>query len=181
MANPVSMQGRKTYWLSLAALAVVLPAAIVVHSKGELIQTLRETFRSPTGVERGTSQSYAGADWRLTGLTKLPGKLPGTTVVLTEFEAVIQDKVRLVESFPCKIALVDDRGRRWKGSFLIDPVVRKMHPDAAEKPHCGGSADNIRPGDTVRMVESFVIPKDAGGLTLSLALFGGAPDSLLLR
>lgn len=176
-ANP---HPRKSYWLSLAALAVVLPVAIVVHSQGELIQWLRAAFRSPTTVENGASQSYAGADWRLTGLARLPGALPGTTVVLAEYEAAVEDEARLRDSFPCKLALVDDRGRRWKGTFMVDPVVRKTRPDAAQKPHCG-TAEASRKGDTIRMAESFVIPQDADGLMLSLALYGGMPDSLLLK
>lgn len=180
MDSPAASQGRKHYWLSLAALAVALPAAILVHSKGELIQSVRAALRSPMSVEKGASQSYAGADWRLTGLTQFPGTLPGTAVVLAEYEAAVEDEARLRDSFPCKLALVDDRGRRWKGTFMVDPVVRKMRPDAAEKAHCG-TAESIRKGETIRMVESFVIPEKAGGLTLSLALFGAMPDTLLLK
>lgn len=180
MDGSVSLYPRKSYWLSLAALVVVLPVAIVVHSQGELIQSLRAAFRSPIDVEKGASQSYAGADWRLTSLTQLPGALPATTVMLAEFEATVRDARLLSDSFPCKIALTDGRGRRWNGNFLYDPVVRKARPDAASLPRCG-SADGIKPGDTIRMAESFVVPKDADGLMLSLALFGGMPDTLLLK
>ena len=41
MDGSVSSHPRKSYWLSLAALVVVLPVAIVVHSQGELVQSLR--------------------------------------------------------------------------------------------------------------------------------------------
>lgn len=78
---------RRVRRLCLTALAVALPAAILVHSRGDLLDLLREAMREPTVVERGEVQPYGGADWRMTELTRLPGELPGTVVILAEFEA----------------------------------------------------------------------------------------------
>ena len=63
---------RPGYWLSLAALIVVLPVAVLVHSWGSLSQWWANRDRDPIIAERGVAQSYAGAEWRLTGLSVLP-------------------------------------------------------------------------------------------------------------
>lgn len=167
---------RRRYWFSIAALAVVLPAAILVHTGDTLWEWLRDV-RNPIAVERGALQRYAGADWRLTGLARLPGSLPDTAVILAEFEATVDDPAQLAEN-PCQVALTDARGRRWEPAFLT--AVRKAKPAAADKPRCG-LFEAISPGDTVMMAESFVVPEDAESLALSVSLAKALPAYLLFR
>lgn len=179
-ATPLVLVESRRYWLSLAVLAVMLPAAILVHSGSRLQEWLRRDMREPIAVERGASQSYGGADWRLTDRTRLPGNLPGTAVVVAEFEAVVDDPARLRESAFCMVVLTDMQGRRWRPLFLTEPMVRKMKSEAAEKPHCG-VFETVDKGDTVMMAASFVVPEDAEGLALSVGLSGTLPDYLLFR
>lgn len=178
MAGAVSSAERRRYRLSLAALAVILPAAILVHSRGDLVDLLRRTLREPVVVERGAVQDYAGARWRMETLAQLPGTLPETVVILAEFEAAATDAARLREAGPCTVALTDATGRRWEPVFLTEPIVRQARPDAADKPRCG-AFDGA--GGTIAMAESFVVPEDAEGLALSVTMSGALPDRLLLR
>ncbi|MHA6686723.1 hypothetical protein [Mesorhizobium sp. A556] len=179
-ATPVFLGERRRYWLSLAALAVMLPAAILVHSGSRFQEWLRRDMRDPIAVEKGASQPYGGADWRLTDMTRLPGNLPGTAVVVAEFEAVVGDPERLRGGASCTVVLTDMQGRRWRPLFLTEPVVRKMKPEAAEKPRCG-AFESTGNGDTLMMAESFVVPEGAQGLALSVALTKSLPEYLLFR
>ncbi|TIO11246.1 hypothetical protein [Mesorhizobium sp.] len=169
---------RRRYWFSIAALAVVLPAAILVHTGDTIREWLRD-MRDPIAVESGALQRYAGADWRLTGLARLPGSLPKTAVVLAEFEATVDDPAQLAEN-RCQVALTDDRGRRWQPAFLPESAVHKAKPAAADKPHCG-LFEGTSTGDTIMMAESFVVPEDAKSLALSVSLSGALPAYLLFR
>lgn len=179
-ATPVVLGERRRYWLSLAALAVMLPAAILVHSGSRFQEWLSRDMRDPIAVEKGASQPYGGADWRLIDLTRLPGNLPGTTVVVAEFEAIVGDPARLREGASCTVVLTDSQGRRWRPLFLTEPVVRKMKPDAAQKPRCG-AFESIDNGGTVMMAESFVVPQGVQGLALAVALAKSLPEYLLFR
>jgi hypothetical protein len=172
-------RGRLAYWLSLAALVVVLPAALYVHSSGRIVELIRET-QKPFEVQRGEAQPYSGAAWRLTALTRLPGELPETEFVLAEFEAAVSDPAQLQADMPCQIRLTDSDGRRWAPAFLVERVIRTARPDAAEKPRCLNFAD-AQAGDIIEMAESFVVPKDARDIVLSLTLRGELPDSLVFR
>lgn len=170
---------RRRYWLSLAALLVALPAAIAIHSRGAVVDWLRAAMREPIVVERGVAHLYAGADWRLTGLTPLRGVLPDTRIIVAEFEASVDDPARLAGS-PCEVVLTDEQGRRWEPPFTAGSMIREAMPEAADKPRCGFFED-LLPGTTVEMAESFVVPEDARGLALSILIFSAAPDRLLFR
>lgn len=178
MAGAVSPGERRRYRLGLAALVVVLPAAILVHSGDGVVDLLRRTLSEPIVVERGAAQDYAGAMWRLGALTLLPGELPDTVVILAEFDASVTDAAHLQEAGPCTVALTDASGRRWEPLFLPEPAVREARPDAADKPRCG-AFDGA--GGTITMAESFVVPESAEGLALSVTTAGELPDRLLLR
>ena len=172
---------RRRYWLSLAALVVVLPIALLVHSWGSLSQWWTNRNRDPMVVERGTAQRYAGAEWRLTGLSVLPAGSADRSVVLAEFEAKVEDPAILLES-PCIVALTDSGGRRWQPRFTVERTVRELRPEAAEKPRCGGPAfEGAQVGAIAKMAESFVVPADADGLALSLVMPNALPGSLVLR
>ncbi len=172
---------RRRYWLSLAALVVVLPAAILAHTWGSLTQWWANNDRDPINVERGAAQRYAGAEWRMTGLSVLPIGSTGRSVVLAEFEARIEDPAVLMES-PCVVALTDAGGRRWQPRFTVHRIVREQRPEAAEKPSCGGLTPEQAPaGATVKMAETFVVPADVDGLALSLIKPNALPGNLVLR
>lgn len=170
---------RRRYWLSLAALAVVLPAAIVVHSWESLSAWRRGQLQKPIAVERGTTHAYAGAEWQLTGLTRLPGATSETTLIVAEFDAVVDDPA-LLQAGPCAIALTDDKGRRWLPVFLPGRAVRQGRPAAADKPRCYGLA-RAEKGKTIAMAETFTIPESAAGLALSVSIGGAKPAYLVFK
>jgi hypothetical protein len=170
---------RHRYWLCLAALVVVLPAAIVVNSWDSLSEWRRSRLSTPIAVERGEAQAYAGAEWQLTGLTRLPGATPDTTLIVAEFDAIVDDPT-LLQAGPCTIAITDDKGRRWLPVFLPGRAVRQGRPAAADKPRCYGLA-RAEKGKTVAMAETFTVPEAAAGLTLSVSIGGAKPAYLLFK
>lgn len=181
MAEAISRAERRRYWLSLAGLGFALPVAVLVHSWESLEAWRSGSDRDPIAVDRGESQRYAGAEWRLTTLSRLPGGSADEAVVLAEFEARIENPGLLAES-PCAVVLTDAEGRRWLPAFLTRPVVRKMQPEAADKPRCGGLAfQGAGTHGTARMAETFVIPATASGLALSVTLANARPRHLLFR
>ena len=116
---------RRRYWRSVTALMVVLPAAIVVNSWDSLSEWRRSQMRTPITVERGSAQAYAGAEWQLTGLTRLPGATPDTTLVVAEFDAVVDDPT-LLQAGPCAIANQTSGAISNIGPLL--PCVRAIRP-----------------------------------------------------
>lgn len=179
MRAMIAMSERRRYWLSFAALVVVLPVAIVVNSWDSLSEWRRAQLSTPIAVERGATQAYAGAQWQLTGLTRLPGATPDTTLVVAEFDAAVDDPA-LLQAGPCTIALTDDKGRRWLPVFLPGRTVRQGRPTAADKPRCYGLA-RAEKGKTIAMAETFTVPESATGLALTLTIGGARPASLVLR
>ena len=170
---------RRRYWLSLAALAVVLPAAIVVNSWDSLSEWRRGRLSTPIAVERDAVQAYAGAQWRLVGLTRLPGATPDTTLIVAEFDAAVDDPA-LLQAGPCAVALTDDKGRRWLPAFLPGRAVRQGRPSAADKPRCHGLA-RAEKGKTIAMAETFTVPASASGLALSVSIGGARPAHLVFK
>jgi hypothetical protein len=179
MMAMTAMSDRRRYWLSLAALVVVLPAAIVVSSWDSVSEWRRSQLSAPIAVERGATQAYAGAQWQLTGLTRLPGATPDTMLVVAEFDAAVDDPA-LLQAAPCTIALTDDKGRRWLPVFLPGRAVRQGRPTAADKPRCYALA-RAEKGKTIAMAETFTVPASAAGLALSLTIGGARPANLVFR
>lgn len=170
---------RRRYWLSLAALAVVLPAAIAVNSWQSLTEWRRSQWQQPIAVARGTGQSYAGAEWRLTGLTRLPGETPDTALIVAEFDASVDDPV-LLQAGRCTVAITDDKGRRWLPTFATGRALRRGRPAAADKPRCYGLTQAEK-GKTIAMAESFTVPEGAAGLALAIGIGGAMPAYLLFK
>src|SRR5262245_24790187 len=91
MAAALQPGERRRYWLSVGALAVVLPAALAVNSWSSLAEWRNRTVRTPVAVERGSTQRYAGAQWQLTVLTRLAEGSADAIVIVAEFEAAVDD------------------------------------------------------------------------------------------
>ena len=170
---------RRRYWLSLAALAIALPAAIAVNSWDSLAEWRSRNSRTPLAVERGATQRYAGAQWQLTGMTRLPEGSAETILIVAEFEAAVDDP-DLLRKGPCVVVLTDDRGRRWKPTFLPGRVVRQARPEAADKPRCG-AFPNAEKGKTIMMAATFTVPDSAAGLALSVTVAGARPAYLVFK
>ena len=168
---------RRSYWLSMAALVVALPATVAVQSWGSFVNWRLANVREPTMARMGQTVDYAGAQWTVTRLTRLAGG-EGRAVVLAEFEATIPDPEAFA-SIPCEIGLSDGEGRTWRPVFLGDPAVRKMYPEALQRALCGGPSFAGAQGDEpVKMAASFAIPASARDLRLSIALLSALPAYL---
>lgn len=170
---------RRRYWFSLAALAIVLPAAILVNSWDNLWEWRSRNSRTPLTVERGATQRYAGAQWQLTSLTRLPEGPTDTIPIVAEFEAAVDDP-ELLRKGPCAVVLTDDQGRRWQPTFLPARTVRQARPEAVDKPRCI-AFPNAEKGRTIMMAASFTVPGSATGLLLSVTVAGARPEYLLLK
>ena len=180
MAAPVPTSGeRRRYWFSLVALAIVLPAAILVNSWDSLSEWRSRNRHTPLAVERGATQRYAGAQWQLTSLARLSGRQTDAIPVVAEFEAAVDDP-QLLRNGPCVVVLTDDRGRRWQPTFLPARTVRQARPEAVDKPRCG-AFPNAEKGRTIVMAATFTVPDSATGLVLSVTVAGARPEYLVFK
>jgi hypothetical protein len=170
---------RRRYWLSVAALAIALPLAIVVNSWESAGVWRGHNIRAPLVVERGTVQRYAGAQWRLTGLTRLPEGSADANLIVAEFEAAIDDPELLREG-PCEVLLTDDKRRRWQPAFIPPRTVRQARPLAADKPRCGALL-KAEKGKTIMMAEAFTVPVSASGLKVFVTIAAARPAYLVFK
>jgi len=161
----------RRYWLSLAALAIVLPVAIAVNSWDSAAAWRTRNVRMPLVVERGTAQGYAGAQWQLTALTRLAEGSANALLIVAEFEAAVDDP-ELLRDGPCAVVLTDDRGRRWQPAFIPGR--------AADKPRCGALL-KAETGKTIMMAESFTVPGSATGLKVSVTVTAARPAYLVFK
>jgi hypothetical protein len=171
---------KRQYWLSLAALAVVLPATVALHSWESVTEWRKRHHTDPIAVAAGAAQSYAGAEWQLTSLSRMPGSRADAVVVLAQFEAAIDTEFE-AGNF-CHVALTDADGRRWQPVFLSERIVRQMHPEAVEKPRCSTTRfETLTKGSRVTMAETFIVPDAAKDLALNVTMTGSLPQYLVLR
>ncbi len=174
------MTERRRYWLSLAALLVVLPATIAVHSWDSVAAWRSRYDRDPIAVVTGATQNYAGAEWQLTSLSRLPGRSPDETVVLAQFEATVDAEIE-AGNF-CQVVLTDAEGRRWQPVFLGERIVREMHPEAVDKPRCMTTQfETLAKGSRAKMAETFIVPDAANDLALNVTMTGALPQYLVLK
>jgi hypothetical protein len=168
---------RRSYWLSMAALVVALPAALAVQCWGSVMDWRADHERRPISAVVGQPIDYAAASWTVTRFAKLPGR-EGRAVVLAEFQAAAPDPHGL-SAVPCNVWLSDGAGREWRPTLFPDPVIRTLYPEAARKSLCGGPAfAAAEPGKPAMMVASFIIPVSARDLALSIALYSELPNYL---
>ncbi|WP_429126589.1 hypothetical protein [Ensifer sp. 4252] len=163
------------------ALVAVLPLAIVVHAWDSLRQMPFLTGKRDIIVESGVVQPYAGGQWKLADLKRLPGPSDDARVVLAEFETVPKDLAKLAES-ACRVRLVDAQGRRFEPLMLSEQIVREMYPEVADRPRCSSLAfANAGNGGTARMAESFIVPAKASDLSLVVEVLGADDGALVLK
>jgi len=180
MSKATSSRERKPFWICLALLIITLPLAVFVGSDGGLLRWIEQKLQEPMVVPRGNVQAYAGGNWKLVALDKFPGTLPETNIVLAEVEVTIQDADQLKQSIPCFMTATDTEGRRWSTLYVSKKTIQKLKPEAADKPKCYDLANENGSGP-VRLVESFLIPANAGELSLLLTMLGKQPEHLVLK
>ena len=161
----------------MAALLVAVPLATVANSWDSLRDWRTDTVRTPVVVGKRDTAAYAGAQWRLTGLTRLKDGTAGSQVV-AEFEAAVDDPAMLQHG-TCIVALTDDKGRRWLPTFLQSRALRKAMP-AVDKPRCA-SLYRAEKGQTAMLAETFNVPDDIEGVALTVTVTSALPETLVFR
>lgn len=180
MNETTSSGERKPFWICVALLIIALPLATFVGSDGGLLRWIEQTLQEPMVVPRGNVQAYGGGNWKLVVLDRFPGTLPETNIVLAEVEVTIQDADQLKRLIPCFMTVTDTEDRRWSTLYVSTQTIRKLKPEAADKLKCYDLANENGSGP-VRLVESFLVPANAGELSLLLTMLGKQPEHLVLK
>ncbi|PLU76307.1 hypothetical protein BMJ21_00565 [Sinorhizobium medicae] len=161
-----SSRERKSYWVSLVSLIAVVPLAVLTGSRGEFVSWLQRRMERPIIIERGSSGHGVGGSWRLASLRRLPGPLPDTNLMLAEVDFAKKADEAVQATLPCALTLTDGAGRRWAALPLPGEVVGK--------PQCSTLTVG-ESGRRLSIVEIFLVPQQAEGFALSLALTGAPP------
>ncbi len=180
MSEATSSGERKSFWICFALLIIALPLAVFVRSDGGLLRWIEQKLQEPVIVPRGDVQAYGGGNWKLVALDRFPGTLPETNIVLAEIEVTVQDAEQLKQMIPCFMTVTDTEDRRWSTLYVSNQTIQKLKPEAADKPKCYDLA-NENGSAPVRFVECFLVPADAGELSLLLTMLGKNPVLLVLK
>ena len=175
MSARASSRERTSYWISLVSLLAAVPLAVLVGSRGEFAAWLQRRMQPPVTVERDGSGQGAGGSWRLTSLRRLPGTLPDTSLMLAEIAVSVQAADVLKQALPCALSLTDGANRRWDPLPLPGRLLREADPAIADRPQCTTLTIGEAGEASLRVVELFLVPRQADGFTLSLALTGSPP------
>lgn len=175
MSARASSRERKSYWISLVSLLAAVPLAVLVGSRGEFAAWLQRRMESPVTVERDGSVQGTGGSWRLISLRRLPGTLPDTSLMLAEIDLSVEAADVLQQALPCALSLTDGAGRRWDPLPLPGRLLREAAPEVADRPQCTTLTIGEAGDAPLRVVELFLVPRQADGFTLSLALTGSPP------
>ncbi|MDW9416675.1 hypothetical protein NKZ03_30900 [Sinorhizobium meliloti] len=175
MSVPASSRERKSYWISLVSLLAAVPLAVLVGSRGEFAAWLQRRMESPVTIERDGSVQGTGGSWRLISLRRLPGTLPDTSLMLAEIDLSVEAADVLQQALPCALSLTDGTGRRWDPLPLPGRLLREADPEVADSPQCTTLTIGEAGDAPLRVVELFLVPRQADGFTLSLALTGSPP------
>jgi hypothetical protein len=173
---------RRTRWWCIGALILVLPAAVLVRSYEGALEWRKTLELEPVIAPKGGKASYAGAEWRLSGVYKLavPGK-PSATV-LAEIEATITDPAVFAAGGPCEVAVTDAEGWRWKPLFLVPRAIREARPQVSDMPSCNSALSKApKAGDRIAMAETFTIPAELDSLDVVITVMGERPAYLRLE
>lgn len=172
---------RRTWWLSLAALVVVLPLAVAFRSYGSAVAWRSAQELDPTVAAAGGTAFYAGAEWRLGGLYKLQETGSSSAIILAEFEATVSDPAAFAAG-ACSVVLTDAARRRWQPLFLMPQAIRKARPEVADKPTCSSaSLAPAAPGQRIVMAEAFMTPEEIADFDLVISLAQQRPAYLILE
>ncbi len=160
-AGGVETTARERRWRrrSLWSLLLLVPLALAEQGYDSVIRFLHNQDLLARDVAWGKTAQFGGSEWRLAdlraafGMTGLPaGALP----VLADFTVRIGDADLQGRWKICGIALVDAAGRRW----LPAAVSALKLPDDVQG--CNSAMFSAaKSGDTLKISETFLVPKDA--------------------
>ena len=99
--------------------------------------------------------------------------------MLAEIDVSVQAADVLKRALPCALSLTDSAGRRWDPLPLPGRLLRETDPEIADRPQCTTLTIDEAGEAPLRVIELFLVPRQADGFTLSLALTG--PPPILLK
>ena len=167
---------------SLLALLIVLPAAIVLRGYEPALAWWRGSELFATQSAMDGIATYAGADWRVVSLRRGAVRPDGSAAVALELAATVTDPRALREA-QCRIMLTDALGRRWRPANLPATELARLRLPGRETPgNCAAALGVARPGATLAIFESFLLPAgSAGEADILVSLASGRPGYLRFR
>ena len=161
------MKTRQTLYV-VGALAAAL-AYLGYHGQ-ETVEDYRESRERRDGgravvVRPGRTGDLAGADWRLVSIAAAPPNSrrqppAGTAVVHAVISVRPRDEAAGGRIRDCAFRARDGEGRVWEASSsLADTGAFPGTSTTCSAP--GFASDPPAPGDTVRVLVSFLVPRDA--------------------
>lgn len=178
----MTSRDRRARWMCVGALVVVLPLAIAVRSYGGALEWRKTLELEPVVAPSGGMATYAGAEWRLSGMYKLAIAGKSAATVLAELELTVTDPQAFAAAGLCSVAVVDAEGRRWKPLFLVPSAIRRARPQVSDMKTCGAAfLDPHKPGDRIAVAETFTIPPELEKLDMVISVAGERPTYLRLE
>jgi len=147
---------RRALWMLL----VLVPATLGVSAYRQVVDYLTLNDLIAREAEPLKDVHFGGSDWRLdnmqtmkdTSSLRIP---PDSAPVFVDFTVRIGDANLEQAWLGCKISLVDAAGRSWLPSYVSNSRVDDMAT-------CNSTVfSGAKTGDTVKIRETFVIPKEA--------------------
>lgn len=145
--------------LSLWSLVLLVPLALAEQGYQSVKALLESKDVFARDVAWGQQAEFGGSEWQLADLRAASGMtgLPENAVpVLADFTVKVGDADLQKRWVLCRIMLVDASGRRW----LPTAAVTLNLPDDVK--NCNSALfSGAKSGDTLKISETFLVPKDA--------------------
>jgi hypothetical protein len=148
---------RRCLW----GLLILLPAVIIEVSYQPAMALLGSKDVMARDVGSGEEVRFGGSDWRLDGMltTNDTGraKLPANAApVFVDFSVRVGDPDLQKLWLGCRIRLVDRNERSWSPTYV------NILPPSDDLTTCISAAySGAKAGDTLKIRETFVVPKEA--------------------
>lgn len=174
---------RKMWWLSLAALPVLVAAAVAINAWRNVADY---RHRIETDIAQGADHlDYAGARWQLDKVRLIGDGRDAQVRFQGQMRLVI---VRMVATATraigedwgqCEVSLTDNAGRRWLplDVGLSNDISRDLDPKATPVSGCGITSLTPPQQDHAALIEEkFVVPADAvPALSVRLSVAASRP------
>jgi len=146
----------------MALLVLLLPLTAGVVAYGSIQAWWQGRDLIVREVADGEAVEYGGARWQLNALRMAPlpagGRIPDNAMgVVADFEVKVLDADLPRNWRGCGILLQDGAGRRWDGA----DTLRLRLPRSAARNCVGTMYGGAKAGDTVRVREAFLVPREA--------------------
>lgn len=186
-AQPIERAGderdgaEKRWWLrSLLALIVLIPAALAVMSYDSVKGLLRSHDFFAKDVAWGNKVRFGGSDWQLTDLRAALGRSdipPDVVPVLVDLAVTVGETDLQNLWLGCRIMLIDAADRRWQ------PTAAVSFRQTDDAKTCNSAIfSGVKSGDTLKIRETFLVPKDAAAtIRPAVSVASERPSFLLFQ